>query len=451
MPRVVSSEMLDETSRFETSLPAAIERVGRSERVWVRAAATADNSGAWRARLLELTAGAEPPGWVESRWSYPAASFEASQQSGQTVAEWLTAALVPINQRQVRLSDLGTSVLWQRRQSRSEGQYEPVEWPNLEAELTFPGVSFAEPSGTMISAEDAPSFVSFYNAAVAFFWPGHQPRGGQLPRGVIFREQDVRGRIDRVRVTSDALDVFTSGSRVDGMTVELAGEAPGTLHVLADTEGSGSATTSFQLAGGLPAGAWVLLRRGAEWIDQRFLTPPWSHGADAGVEVISDPQSKLEIFLANREGPQVEFKREVPTDDESKKGVMKTVCAFANGAGGSILFGITNDHEVVGLPTAALDRVKDQLTQMVRSWVQPPPRVDFDVIPIDGIPEMAVLELAISPGSSLHGCAKGPEPGRPYIRNYAISVPATPREIEAIVTSRTVTSYPMNPLSAHGS
>ena len=216
MPRVVSSEMPDETSRFETSLPAAIERVGRSECVGVRAAATADNSGAWRARLLELTAGAKPPGWVESCWLYPAASFEASQQSGQTVAEWLTAALVPINQRQVPLSDLGTTVLWQRRQSRSEGQYEPVEWPDLEAELTFPGVSFAEPIGTMISADGAPSFVSFYTAAVAFFWPGHQPQGGQLPRGVIFREQDVRGRIDRVRITSDALDVFTSGSRSMG-------------------------------------------------------------------------------------------------------------------------------------------------------------------------------------------------------------------------------------------
>ena len=157
------------------------------------------------------------------------------------------------------------------------------------------------------------------------------------------------------------------------MTVELAGEAPGTLQVLVDTERSGSASTSFQLDGGLPAGAWVLLRRRAEWIDQRFLTPPWSHGADAGVEVIVDPQSKLEIFLANREGPQVEFKREVPTDDESKKGVMKTVCAFANGAGGSILFGITNEYEVVGIPSAAIDRVKDQLTQMMSPGWNPCP------------------------------------------------------------------------------
>jgi hypothetical protein len=444
---VVSFEMHEETTRFETTLPEAIERVGRSERVWVRAAAAADSAGAWRAQLLELIAGPEPPGWVARRWSYPAASFEASQQTGQTVAEWLATARVPINQRELPLSDLAPAVVWERKQSRTEGQYEPVEWPALEAALTLLGVSYADPIGSMVSADGAPSFVTYYTAAVAFFWLGRQPRGGQLPRGVIFREQDVRGRIDRVRITSDALAVFTSGRDIDGMTVELAGEAPGAIQLLSDPERSGSASASFPLDGGLPAGAWVLLRRRAAWIDQRFLTPPWSHGADAGVEVIVDPQSKLEIFLANREGPRAEFKREVPTDDESKKGVMKTVCAFANGAGGSILFGITNEYEVIGIPSAAIERVKDQLTQMIDSWVEPMPGVEFDVIPIEGVPEKAVLEVVIEPGASLHGCARGPEPARPYIRHYAITVPATPREIEAIVTSRSAPNYPINPLS----
>jgi hypothetical protein len=305
--KVFSPEMRDEAARFETTLPEAIERVRQAEPVWVRATAAADNVGAWRAQLIELIAGSEPPGWVARRWSYPAASFEASQQSGQTVAEWLVAGRVPINQRELPLSDLATAVAWERKQSWSEGQYEPVEWPALEAALTFPGVSYAEPIGSMISADGAPSFVNYSTAAVAFFCLGHQPRGGQLPRGVIFREQDDRARIDRVRITSDALAVFASGSDIHGMTLELAGDAPGAVQLLSDPERSGSGSASFPLDGGLPGGAWVLLRRRVDWIDRRFLTPPWSHGADAGVEVIVDPQSKLEIFLANREGPRAEF------------------------------------------------------------------------------------------------------------------------------------------------
>src|SRR5438270_3466762 len=66
---------------------------------------------------------------------------------------------------------------------------------------------------------------------------------------------------------------------------------------------------------GLAAGTWVLLRCGDEWIDRRFLTVPWSRGTEAGVEFVVEPQTKLEAFLANREGPHTEFKRQVPTED----------------------------------------------------------------------------------------------------------------------------------------
>ncbi len=41
----------------------------------------------------------------------------------------------------------------------------------------------------------------------------------------------------------------------------------------------------------------------------------------------------------------------MPTDDDSKAGVVKTVCAFANGEGVSIVFGIDDDYRVVGPPT----------------------------------------------------------------------------------------------------
>jgi predicted HTH transcriptional regulator len=45
----------------------------------------------------------------------------------------------------------------------------------------------------------------------------------------------------------------------------------------------------------------------------------------------------------------------VPTIDEGKAKAMKTVCAFANGQGGSILYGIDDDDGVVGVPPKAID------------------------------------------------------------------------------------------------
>lgn len=114
----------------------------------------------------------------------------------------------------------------------------------------------------------------------------------------------------------------------------------------------------------------MLLRCGAEWIDRRF-NVPWTRGSEVGVEFVVEPQTKLESFLANREGPQTEFKRQVPEDDDAKAKTMKTVCAFANGAGGSVLFGIDDDHNLVGVAAKRVDRLKDQLTQIVaRSWLE---------------------------------------------------------------------------------
>jgi hypothetical protein len=78
----------------------------------------------------------------------------------------------------------------------------------------------------------------------------------------------------------------------------------------------------------------------------------------------------------------------------------------------------------------------DRLTQMVGSLVEPRPTITFDVIPIDGSAERAVLELLVAPGTTRHACGPGREPGQSYIRQYATTVPARPAEIVAIVTSR---------------
>ena len=103
-------------------------------------------------------------------------------------------------------------------------------------------------------------------------------------------------------------------------------------------------------SGGPASRAWLILRHGEEWIDRRFLSQSWTRNPEADVEYLVEPRTKLEAFLANREGPEAEFKRQVPTSDDSKANVMKTVCAFANGPGGSILFGVDDDQGLLGYP-----------------------------------------------------------------------------------------------------
>ena len=407
--------------------------IGAEPRVWARFAAIRRNE-AWHVRLLELTSGAAPPSWEARVWRYPWALFAATVQTGQAACEWLRTSKVTLGENEICLPEMATSLTWERRQSCSVGRFESLEWPVTEVTLARVDISQAEPQGHLVSPDDAPSFVNFYTAAACFFWRDRQPVGGQLPHDIMYGHQDTRARLNSVRIADEEVEIEVEGRALGGMAVELAGDCPGPMHRIADPESTSVETVRFALNDGLPPGAWALVRSGGEWIDRRFLVGSWARGAEAGVEFVVEPQTKLEAFLANREGPQVEFKFKVPekTDDGGKFKVMKTVCAFANGEGGSILFGIDDDHNLVGLPALTIDRLKDQLTQTVGSWVEPRPDVDFETLAIDGR-DTVVLELRVKPGAALYGCARPGDIPAPYIRHYATSVRARPAEIEKIL------------------
>ncbi len=91
--------MSGEPAQPATTLEEVIERIARSENVWVRVASGDDNNGTWRVRLLDFVAGPEPPGWTARQWVYPNACFEASVQTGQAVSDWIRAGALPVGGR----------------------------------------------------------------------------------------------------------------------------------------------------------------------------------------------------------------------------------------------------------------------------------------------------------------------------------------------------------------
>jgi predicted HTH transcriptional regulator len=80
------------------------------------------------------------------------------------------------------------------------------------------------------------------------------------------------------------------------------------------------------------------------------------------IEVPEDPESEIQALLSLGEGLQVEFKRQLPEDSaESKRTIFKTVAAFANGHGGSIVFGVEKDEATVcGLDGIDLIALRDR-------------------------------------------------------------------------------------------
>lgn len=399
--------------------------------VWIRSAFVETN-GNWRPLLIEITGGAPPDNWNEDSWDYPQVRFRATQRSGSIVVRWLR--MLRFDQHppgEKRPLDLDAQSKWERRDSDDQLPTGPLPWPSMTVTLHDYQAN-REPQGMLVS-DSAPSFLNFYNAAASFFQFTKRHIGGSAPVGVYFRFQDTSGRINHVRLSNSSIDVEVEGDDLASLTLELSGEVPGISLSLGSED---SQHRSFPLSGEIPAGAWILLRRSTDWIDRRFLNVPYSLTTAEDVEHVDADLPRLQYFITSREGPQVEFKLDLPAkDDKSKRKVMKTVGAFANCQGGSILFGIDDEeYEIVGLPTREMSKYRDILASLVRSWINPVPPFDFRELEIEGDNSMSVLELVVSKGNEPpYGVGTPGNDPEYFIRHFASSVRARPGELRAVI------------------
>jgi len=74
------------------------------------------------------------------------------------------------------------------------------------------------------------------------------------------------------------------------------------------------------------------------------------------------PQKPSKPFWEQPESRRLEFKERFPKGDQ----IAKTVVAFANGAGGSIVFGVSNDpRQIVGFPDDELFTLEERISNHI--------------------------------------------------------------------------------------
>ncbi|WP_019986626.1 AlbA family DNA-binding domain-containing protein [Rudanella lutea] len=94
--------------------------------------------------------------------------------------------------------------------------------------------------------------------------------------------------------------------------------------------------------------------------------------------------SKLPDLIAQGEGSRLEFKSTISTPAR----IARTLCAFANTAGGTLLIGVDDDGKISGIQSEIREMRKiEQATDLL---VEPPITVSYEVVYADGRPVLVI-------------------------------------------------------------
>lgn len=412
-----------------------------------------DNAGL---RVLHVDAVVAPPvepaGWHPLVWHYKAATFIAARVSSRALSAALgndDAQVFAIDGLNLTLPKLPDEHSWQHMPGLARYDSIQLPWPTLIHELAEPTRQHGQQAiqGYLIG-DDCPSFWSYEAAFRTFFYRDFGRSGANLPSSfATVRLVDSRAWLDRVLITPTALKVGINGADVAGTRLELNGS---TYRTSVRIEAAGPA--ELALPDGLPAGSWLYLTRDKHWLDYRaigdYATPADLARAGVDMDLPEDPESVIQALRSQGEGIQVEYKRQLPDDsNDSKRTVFKTVAAFANGHGGSIVFGIEKDEATVcGLEGIDPLKARDRLTQLTRALVTPAPEVEARQYELDG---KTLIVLAVERGSdppygiTLPGMKD--KPVEFYVRRDATTFPARSDEIRSTVLASVPAPSPPAP------
>jgi hypothetical protein len=420
--------------------------LAQEAQVWVRAAAASNPQAGddWQVHFMEVTAGTPPPSWKEASWEYDRAVLYGACESGEVVAEWVKTARVPFGSRSVEWKVQAPFQVDRHASKAHSGGYEPLRWPCIEMTIAWSAPSNG-PS-TILVADDAPTFFDLGSAAAALF--GLEVQLGRMAQSwqSSFRRQDLSGRICRIKITPTQLIVDVDGTALADSTLDLSSI---TSHQPARLTVDGAQTVTFDLSGGLPQGSLVVLHRGREWIDIRYLNYPYAISKQDDVEVEVEPATRLDAIVTAGEGPTTEFKETPPpTDPDGIRRSLKTVAAFANGEGGTLMYGVNNDGIVVGIKKTA--GTEERLAGLVRSWISPLPEFSIETLPVETDPEAVVYAIVVNAGSTTpYGCGTTPTNIAYYFRRGSTTFAVWPQDLRESARSRPLTpaiGYPMIPL-----
>jgi Putative DNA-binding domain len=375
--------------------------------------------------------GARPPFWREQVWSYEECTFGVATFTTARLSSMVSPGTHKLTVGSIdgvfELPDTTSS--WQRLPSMASYSQLALPWPSTEFKLNFVNQQTLQPpNGYLVGRDDAPSFPTFGATYNAFFHGDFTLTGTSTPPAgqITVRMVDNRARITRVRIRPASLDVWVGGRHLRGTRLELNGAGYRTSTILMK-----GGRVTLPLPTGLPADAWLWLKTGHEWLDLRALRG-WGGrtSPDVEAELPQDPIADLTRLATQGEGPHLEYKLKLPDNRDEKRTVFKTVVAFANGVGGTLLFGVGDGGELHGL-TDKLPEARRRLNDLLRDLVTPSPATRISAHRLEG---RTILVLEVSPNAGiLHALTVDSNRPEYYVRRDGTTFYARPEEIASVL------------------
>ncbi len=122
-----------------------------------------------------------------------------------------------------------------------------------------------------------------------------------------------------------------------------------------------------------------------------------------------------------------EYKAELNPDNPVKWA--KTIVGYANGDGGVLFVGVSNDGEAFGLTLDEIDKAKNLIAKINDRNIFPHARIRYMLRSADDQAEKFVLAVRVIPADSVMRYREGDFHETVYIKGDGNTVPATPEEI----------------------
>jgi len=170
-----------------------------------------------------------------------------------------------------------------------------------------------------------------------------------------------------------------------------------------------------------------LISEKGELLDFRRVYPYWE---TLPSDIVYDiPEEQVRNMIRQGENERVEFKQELRID-KAKNEFIETVVAFANTEGGTILIGVDDEGNIVGLNDEEVGKIPERVNNLLASRCEPPIPHKIQKISID---ECVIYMVQIDKGKDVPYFFIG---RGFYVRHGSSDMVATRAEMERIYATK---------------